>query len=90
LSEDDTNLLEFLEQIDFALSLRFREKWRYKYSTYFISIFQERLLKSMTDSKPIKKSTLVTLFTKKHKYDNHVVVEFFDDIDIELYFPVIN
>ena len=89
MNEDDTILLEFLEQVEFALSLRFREKWRYKYSTYFISIFQDRLLKSITDSKPIKKSTLVTLFTKKHKYDKSIVLEFFEDIDIELYYPVI-
>ena len=90
MSQEDIQLLEFLEQVEFALSLRFKEKWRYKYSTYFIGLFQDRLLQSMNDSKPVKKSTLVTLLAKKNKYDLSVVLEFFRDIDLELYYPLVD
>ena len=32
-------LSEFLEQVDYALSFKFREKWRFRFSTTLISVF---------------------------------------------------
>ena len=44
---DSVEIKEFLEQIDFALSLEFKEKWRHRFSAHFIAIFQTRLLKAL-------------------------------------------
>jgi len=82
-------MMEFMDQINHCLSLRFKEKWRHKYSANFISLFQERVLKALDTQKPLKKSTLYTLYTKKHKYNPDVVFDFFKEIDISLYYPVI-
>jgi hypothetical protein len=82
-------LLEFFDQLDFCLSLRFKDKWRHRYSEHFINIFQERVLKAVESQKPLKKSTLVIAYTKKHKYDIDIVNDFFDVIDLSLYYPVI-
>ena len=80
---------EFLEQINFALSLEFREKWRHRFSSHFVSIFQSRVLKALQEEKPVKKDSLISLYTKKHKYNLSEVLCFFDEIDITLYSPLI-
>ena len=87
--EDNMEMSEFLEQINFALSMEFKSKWRHRFSDHFIDIFQVRVLKALKDRKPLKRSTLVTLFTKKHKYGTREVSEFFSLIDISLYHPFI-
>lgn len=86
---DSIEIKEFLEQVDFALSLKFKEKWRHRFSAHFISIFQDRLLKALKEEKPVKKSSLISLYTKKHKYDISEVLCFFDEIDVTLYSPLI-
>tara|TARA_R100001509_G_scaffold133142_1_gene86734 strand:+ start:1088 stop:1366 length:279 start_codon:yes stop_codon:yes gene_type:complete len=86
---DSIEMKEFLEQINFALSLEFKEKWRHRFSTHFVSIFQSRILKALKEEKPVKKDSLVSLYTKKHKYNLSEVLCFFDEIDITLYSPLI-
>tara|TARA_R100000005_G_C4963253_1_gene179092 strand:- start:893 stop:1171 length:279 start_codon:yes stop_codon:yes gene_type:complete len=86
---DSIEMNEFLEQINFALSLEFKEKWRHRFSTHFVSIFQSRILKALKEEKPVKKDSLVSLYTKKHKYNLSEVLCFFDEIDITLYSPLI-
>jgi|TARA_R100000458_G_scaffold55223_1_gene58996 hypothetical protein len=86
---DSIEMKEFLEQVDYALSLKFKEKWRHRFSSHFIQIFQERLLKAFKDEKPIKKNSLISLYTKKHKYNKNEVLCFFQEIDIALYYPLI-
>ena len=66
--EDNVELGELLEQVNYALSLKFMEKWRHKYS---------------------EKSSLVSLYTKKHKYSEEMVREFLRSVDISLYYPLI-
>ena len=86
---DSIEIKEFLEQVDYALSLEFKDKWRHRFSDHFIAIFQDRLLKSLKEEKPVKKDSLISLYTKKHKYNISEVMCFFDVIDISLYNPII-
>ena len=86
---DSIEIKEFLEQVNYALSLKFKEKWRHRFSDHFISIFQDRLLKSFREEKPVKKESLISLYTKKHKYNISEVLCFFEEIDIAIYRPMI-
>lgn len=87
--DDKVELYEFLEQINYALSLEFKERWRHKFSESFITIFQETVIKAFQTQKPVKLSTLTSQFTRKHKYDEVLVREFYDCIDITLYYPLL-
>ena len=87
--DDRAELKEFLEQINYALSLEFKEKWRHRFSETFITVFQDKVIKSLATQKPLKISSLTSTFTKKHKYDLSQVIDFYDCIDITLYFPLI-
>mgnify|MGYP003153941896 CR=1 FL=1 len=87
--EEHIELQEFLEQVNYALSIEFKEKWKHRFSPHFIEIFQNRILKGLKESKPIKKSTLISLYEKKHKYSETEVSEFFELIDLTLYYPFI-
>tara|TARA_R100001509_G_scaffold95070_1_gene55187 strand:+ start:217 stop:534 length:318 start_codon:yes stop_codon:yes gene_type:complete len=82
-------LTEFIEQIDYCLSLKFKEKWRYRFSTHFVSIFQDKVLNAMQTQRPLKMSTLISAYTKKHKYNHIEVHDFFTAIEIEEYYPLI-
>lgn len=82
-------LSEFMEQVNYCLSLKFKEKWRHRFSTSFIEIFQEKVLKSLETQRPLKLSTLVSVYTKKHKYNAQEVKAFFHLISIEEYYPLI-
>jgi hypothetical protein len=88
---DELSILvhEFLDQVNYGCSSEFKEKWRHKYSTTFINVFQEYLIKALTDQKPVKKSTLVSAYTKRYKYSIDTVTGFFKDIDLCLYYPII-
>ena len=87
--ENHIELKEFLEQVNYALSVEFKDKWKHRFSTHFIEVFQNRLLKGLKDNKPIKKSSLVGLYEKKFKYSSSEVKEFFEVIDLSLYHPFI-
>jgi len=80
---------EFLDQVNYGCSTEFKEKWRYKYSTTFINVFQEYLIKALADQKPVKKSTLISAYTKRYKYSIDTVNGFFRDIDLTLYYPIV-
>ena len=87
--EYDNELNEFLEQVDYALSYKFKEKWRHRFSISLIAVFQNKLLKALKEEKPVKLSSLVSTLTKKHKYSSVEVADFFREIDISLYYPLI-
>jgi len=87
--DDSIRLSEFMEQINYCLSLKFKETWRYRFSTHFIEIFQEKVLKSLETQRPLKLSTLVSAYTKKHKYSIKEVRNFFELVSIEDYYPLI-
>ena len=87
----DTNIeiYEFMDQISYCLSLEFKDKWRHKFSPKFIKIFQDKVLKAYETRKPLKRSSLISTYTKKYKYDIKVINDFFECIDINLYYPLV-
>ena len=87
--EDSLILSEFMEQVNYCLSLKFKEKWRYRFSSHFIEVFQEKVLKSLQSQRPLKMSTLVSAYVKKHKYNPIEVQAFFNLIEITEYYPLI-
>lgn len=87
--EYNTEVYEFLDQVSYALSLKFKDKHKHVFSSHFIELFQEKLLNAFEYQKPIQKKVLVKFLTKTHKYSDAVVQRFFDVIDITLYYPLI-
>jgi len=88
--EDINQLLyEFTELLEFTLSNEFINRWKGKYSIKFLKLFQTRLMKSMSDRRPLKITTLYTFLTKKCDYSKDQVLNFFDSIDITVYNPLI-
>lgn len=85
----DIEIVDFLDLINHTLSNAFVEKWRHKYSEKFIKHFQLKLLDSMNRQKPIKKEVLYNYLTKKCKYSEEQVLNFFNTIDIDIYRPFI-
>ena len=86
---DQIKLEEFLEQINYALSLEFKEKWRHKYSEAFVGVFQNVIIEAFKNQKPVKLSFLNNQFIKKHGYDKTLVKDFLQVIDVTLYSPLI-
>lgn len=82
-------LFEFTELLDFTLSNEFINRWKDKYSTKFLTLFQTRLIKCLSDRRCLKISTLYTFLTSKCNYSRDQVINFFESIDIEAYRPVI-
>jgi hypothetical protein len=85
----DENIVDFLDLINFTLSPKFEEKWRHRFSSAFIKLFQLKILESMDCQKPIKRTTLYTYLTKRCKYSPDQVDNFFKAIEIEIYNPLI-
>ena len=86
---DSKDFVDFIDIVNFTLDTSFVEKWRYKYSEKFIVSFQMKVLKALSDRKPIKKESLTNYFIKKLKYSNEQIINFYGSIDISLYYPVI-
>ena len=86
---DSKDFIDFIDIVNFTLDSSFLEKWRYKYSEKFITSFQMRLLKALSDRKPIKRVSLTNFFKKKLKYSPEQINNFYESIDINLYHPLI-
>lgn len=80
---------EFLEQINYCLSFEFKNKWKHRFSTSFINVFQQKVISSLKRQKPFKLSSLISTYTTKYSYNPEYVGEFFKCIDIRLYSPLI-
>jgi len=85
----DENIVDFLDLINFTLSPKFEEKWKHRFSSSFVKLFQLKILESMDNQKPIRKATLYTYLTKRCKYSPDQVDNFFEAIDIDIYDPLI-
>jgi hypothetical protein len=85
----DIDLIDFMDLINFTLHKDFMNKWRFKYSEKFIKHFQLKLLESLTKQKILKLSSLYNYLTKKCRYSTEQVDNFFNTIDISLYYPLI-
>jgi len=86
---EEMEILDLLDLLQFTFSNEFVEKWRHRYSTAFIEHFQQRLFLAMEDKKPVKRSSLTHYLVKKCKYNEDIVADFYDAIDIEIYYPVV-
>jgi len=87
--DNTSDLIDLIDLINFTLHEDFLNKWRHKYSEKFITVFQYKLLDSLTKRKPIKTSILRNYFKKKLKYSDEQVTNFFISIDTTLYHPII-
>ena len=85
----DIDLIDFLDLINTTLSPLFIEKWKYRYSEKFIKLFQVKILDSMTNRKPLKLTNLYNYLSKKCKYSSEQVEDFFKEIEIDIYYPLI-
>ena len=84
-----SEISEFLEQIDYALSFEFKEKWKHRFSSAFISVFQQKIIIALKRQKPFRLSSLEATYLKKYNYGEDYVKDFFKSIDIRLYRPLI-
>jgi hypothetical protein len=85
----DIDFIDFIDLINYTLNNNFVDKWRYKYSEKFIKHFQIKLLDSLNKQKVLKLTSLYNYLTKKCRYSGDVVDNFFEAIDISLYYPLI-
>jgi len=86
----DTDLVDFMDLINYTLHKDFVDKWRYKYSEKFIKHFQIKILESLNKQKVLKLTSLFNYLTKKCRYSPEQVDNFFESIDISIYYPLIN
>jgi hypothetical protein len=85
----DIDLVDFVDLLNITLSPSFVEKWRHRYSEKFIKLFQFKVLDALSSRKPIKIDNLYIYLTKKCKYSQDTVEDFFNNIEIEIYSPLI-
>tara|TARA_R110000744_G_scaffold296966_1_gene406793 strand:- start:152 stop:469 length:318 start_codon:yes stop_codon:yes gene_type:complete len=85
----DNEIAEFVEQIDYALSFAFKDKWKHRFSSGFINIFQEKIMTALKRKKPFKLSTLEATYITKYNYKLEYVRDFFTCINISLYKPLV-
>jgi len=82
-------IYDMLDLLNFTFSNKFIEKWKFKYSESFIKIFRNKLLDSVKRNKVLKKSQIEKLLHDQHKYNILQIKDFFESVDIELYYPII-
>ena len=85
----DIDFIDFMDLINFTLHKDFVDKWRHKYSEKFIKHFQMKILESLNKQKILKLSSLYNYLTKKCRYSQEQVDNFFESIDIHIYYPLI-
>lgn len=89
MSNFDTEIIDLIDLLHYTTSSEFTDKWRFKYSERFIKHFQFRLLKTLKDKKPLKLTTLFSFLRRRCGYQEEEILNFFIDVEIELYSPVI-
>lgn len=89
MSDELSDIVDFMDLINFTLSEQFLEVWRHKYSEKFIKTFQLKILEALQHQKPIKINSLYLSLQKNNKYSEDQIVNFFESIDIDIYRPLI-
>lgn len=89
MTDIHVDIIDFFDLINETLSSSFVEKWRFKYSEKFIKLFQLKITDSLSKGKPLKLSVLFNYLTKKGKYNEDQVLDFFSSIEIDIYRPFI-
>ena len=88
-SNIDIEFVDFIDLLNVTLSNDFVNKWKHKYSEKFIKHFQLKLLEYLSKQRTLKLNTLYLFLTKKCRYSNDQVDNFFSTVDISLYYPFI-
>lgn len=89
MSTLEEDLVEIIDLLNFTFSSDFIDKWSYKYGKRLPSLYQLRLLKSLDTRKPLKINTIFKFLVVDSGFNEQVVVGFLEDIDYEIYFPII-
>jgi len=88
-SNSDTEIYDLMDILNFTLSKEFLEKWRFKYGERLIKLFQIKILDSLKNSKNLKVKSIFKFLTKDSGFSEDVIKNFFIDVDISLYHPII-
>jgi len=86
----EQDLIEVIDLLNFTFSSDFVDKWSYKYGKRLPSLFQIRLLKSLDSRKPLKLQTVNKFLTVDSGFSEEVVESFLEDIDYEIYSPILS
>lgn len=89
MSNIDIEIVEFIDLINYTLSQEFIDKWKYRFSVKFLKEYQNKVIKSLKDRKPIKLESLYKHLSKKCGYSPEQVKNFFEAIDINIYYPLV-
>jgi hypothetical protein len=90
MSNIDEYLIETLDLINYTLSDRFIDRWRYRFSERFLKLFQTKFLEAIKNQKPLKMQTLFNYLSTKCGYSKEQVTNFFEALDLkETYSPLI-
>jgi hypothetical protein len=89
MSNIDTEIVDFIDLVNFTLSEEFIDKWKFRFSVKFLKEFQGKVIKSLKDRKPIKLESLFKHLSNKCGYSSAQVRNFFDAIDVSIYHPLI-
>jgi len=90
MSNIDEYLIETLDLLNYTLSDKFIERWRFRFSERFLKLFQTKLLESIKNQKPLKIHTLFNYLSTKCGYSKDQVLNFFEALEIrEMYSPLV-
>jgi hypothetical protein len=86
----EEELIETIDLLNFTFSVSFVDRWKHKYGVRLLKLFQFRMLKALDNRKPLKLETLYKFLVVNSGFNPDLVVQFFEDIDYELYHPMIS
>tara|TARA_R100001509_G_scaffold114667_1_gene69732 strand:- start:482 stop:781 length:300 start_codon:yes stop_codon:yes gene_type:complete len=86
----EEDLVEIIDLLNFTFSSDFTDKWSFKYGKRLPSLFQIKLLKSLDSRKPLKMKVVHKFLTTDSGFNKEVVESFLEDIDYEIYRPIIS
>jgi len=90
MSNVDEELVDVLDLINFTLSNKFIDKWKYRFSERFLKLFQTKILQSIKNQKPLKIQNLYNYLVTKCGYSREQVLNLFDALEVlEIYKPII-
>lgn len=89
MTDLDTDIVDFIDLINYTLSDQFIDKWKFRFSIKFLKEFQTKVIKSLKDRKPIKIDSLFSHLSKKCGYSSEQIKNFFEAIDISIYHPLV-
>ena len=85
----EEQLTETFDLLNFTFSASFVDKWKHKYGVRLLRLFQLRVIKSLDTRKPLKLTTLYKFLVTDSGFNPDLIIGFMDDIDFEIYFPMI-